>query len=62
MQDFENESAYYSANWALSHKDTVLLLCTPEYRHISSTLVREIQASSGNLATFVPLEVVNSLP
>lgn len=60
-QDFEIEANYFSANWALAHKDTILLPCKPEYQHISSTLIREIHAFKGNLAAFVPSIVIESL-
>jgi len=42
-----------------SSLETVILFTSPEYAHISSTVVREIIANDGDVSSFVPAEVLN---
>ena len=52
--DFEYESSMAQMNKMLFQPlETVLLPATPEYQHISSTLVREVVLSGGDVAPFV---------
>jgi pantetheine-phosphate adenylyltransferase len=61
VKDFDTEYPLFVANQELCHIDTVFLLCAPRYRHISSSLVREIYRMNGPLESFVPKEVVDGL-
>jgi len=59
--DFEEEYALYIANKEISELDTVFLLCDPRYRHISSSLVREIHQFKGPINHLVPSAVCQEL-
>lgn len=52
--DFEYESQMASANREMTGVETVLLIASPQYSHISSTLIREIAANGRRLEGFVP--------
>lgn len=54
INDFESEYAMNIANRQMSGLDTVFLLSSPECRHISSTIVREIAKFGGDVNSFVP--------
>lgn len=57
--DFEFERNIAQLNLALAPKvETILLICRPQYSHISSTIVREIITHKGNVETFVPPSVL----
>lgn len=60
-QDFESEYAISTANREMSGIDTLFFLSKAEYRHISSSLVREIYKFQGDLSPFVPEEVLQFL-
>lgn len=61
IDDFEREFAMSIANFELSGIDTVLLLSRPNFRHISSSLVREIHKFKGKIDHLVPIEINNYL-
>ena len=54
VQDFEYERNIAEANKQLSGIETVLLYTRPEYAHISSTLVRDLQTHGKDISTFIP--------
>lgn len=57
--DFEFERNIAQLNLALAPEiETILLICRPQYSHISSTIVREIITHKGNVETFVPPSVL----
>ena len=54
VQDFEYERNIAEANKQLSGIETVLLYTRPEYAHISSTLVRDLQSHGKDISAFIP--------
>ncbi|MGL4908916.1 MAG: pantetheine-phosphate adenylyltransferase [Bacteroidales bacterium] len=53
--DFAAEQAIANANRHLMPSlDTVILLATPQYDFVSSTIIREIQRNGGNASTLLP--------
>jgi pantetheine-phosphate adenylyltransferase len=53
--DFEYEKSIAEMNKKLNSEiETVLLFCAAEFNSISSTIVREIYKSGGNIEQFVP--------
>ena len=54
VQDFEYERNIAEANKQLSGIETVLLYTRPEYAHISSTLVRDLQTHGKDITAFIP--------
>ena len=61
IDDFESEYALSTANRDLSGIDTLFLMSKPEFRHISSSLVREIHHFNGKVDHLVPSAVKNFL-
>lgn len=60
--DFEYESDIAVTNQKLkSHIETVFLMTAPEYRHISSSAVREIGTHGGDLYGFVPETIIEDV-
>ena len=55
--DFEYEEQMAMANKALSGMETIFLMTTPAYAHISSSLTREIGQLGRRLHNFVPEEI-----
>lgn len=55
--DFEYEEQMAVANHVMSGIETVFLLTSPKYSHISSTLVREIGSLGHRLHGFIPAEI-----
>ena len=53
-QDFEYERNIAEANKQLSGIETVLLYTSPEYAHISSSLVRELHSYGKDVSAFLP--------
>lgn len=60
VHDFEYELSIAQMNRDLSSNkiETVFLPASPEYAHISSTIVREIASQGGDTSLFVPDGVV----
>lgn len=54
VQDFEYERNIAEANRQLCGIDTVLLYTRPEYAHISSSLVRELQSYGKDITPYIP--------
>jgi pantetheine-phosphate adenylyltransferase len=54
VQDFEYERQIADANKQLSGIDTVLLYTRPEYAHISSSLLRELQSYNKDITDYLP--------
>jgi pantetheine-phosphate adenylyltransferase len=52
--DFEYERNIAEANRQLSGIETVLLYTSPEYGHISSTLVRDLHAHGRDITNYLP--------
>lgn len=53
--DFEYEKAIAQLNSSLDQKlETVFLITSPGFSHISSSIVREILSNGGNAAQFLP--------
>lgn len=52
--DFEYERSIAEANRQLSGIETVLLYTSPEYGHISSTLVRDLHAHGKDITNYLP--------
>ena len=60
--DYSYESQMAVTNRILNKKvDSLFLVASPDYNHISSTLVRDIASHQGDLSKFVPDYVVKAL-
>lgn len=60
--DFDYEKTISQLNSIVGKDlDTVFLIATPQYSHISSTIVREIIKGKGDASPFLPAEVVPDL-
>lgn len=58
--DFEYESTIAQMTKSLdSSLETTILFTSPQYAHISSTVVREIMANGGDVSAFVPAVVLS---
>ncbi|MCV9385880.1 pantetheine-phosphate adenylyltransferase [Reichenbachiella ulvae] len=56
--DFEYENSIAQVNRYLNDKlETVFLITSPEWAHISSTIIREVHKYDGDISPFVPYEV-----
>ena len=52
--DFNYEQTIAQANDKVNGVDSVFLICSPEYSHISSSIVRDIARNGGNISSLVP--------
>ncbi|TDI68632.1 MAG: pantetheine-phosphate adenylyltransferase [Bacteroidetes bacterium] len=52
--DFNYEQSIAQANDKVNGVDSVFLICSPEYSHISSSIVRDIARNGGNIESLVP--------
>lgn len=59
--DFEYESQMSSANNALTGVDTLFLVSSPAYSHLSATLIREIGRNGHRLHGFVPESIEETI-
>ena len=60
VADFEYESTIAQMTKSLdSSLETTILFTSPQYAHISSTVVREIMANDGDVSAFVPALVLS---
>ncbi|MBK7426967.1 MAG: pantetheine-phosphate adenylyltransferase [Saprospiraceae bacterium] len=60
--DFDYEKTISQLNSIVGKDlDTVFLISSPQYSHISSTIVREIIKGNGDASPFLPPEVVPNL-
>lgn len=56
--DFEYENSISQVNRYLNDKlETVFLITSPEYAHISSTIIREVHKYDGDISPFIPYEL-----
>jgi pantetheine-phosphate adenylyltransferase len=55
--DFDYEKTISQLNSALGNIETVFLISSPEYSHISSTIVREIILGNGDASSFIPPQI-----
>lgn len=56
--DFTYEQTIGQANAKVNGVDSIFLMCSPEYSHISSSIVRDIARNKGDFSTMVPHEVL----
>jgi len=60
--DFDYEKTISQLNFIVGDGlETVFLISSPQFSHISSTIVREIIKGGGNPKPFIPIEVYNLL-
>ncbi|MCG8475476.1 MAG: pantetheine-phosphate adenylyltransferase [Cytophagales bacterium] len=53
--DFEYENSIAQVNKYLNQElETVFLITSPEYAHISSTIIREVHFYKGDISEFIP--------
>ncbi|MCH2491145.1 MAG: pantetheine-phosphate adenylyltransferase [Flavobacteriales bacterium] len=55
--DFTYEQTIAQANAKVNGVDSVFLVSSPEYSHISSSIVRDIARNGGNYSSIVPTSV-----
>lgn len=52
--DFTYEQSIAQANEKVNGVDSVFLICSPEYSHISSSIVRDIARNGGDFKSLIP--------
>jgi len=52
--DFNYEQTIAQANEKVNGVDSVFLICSPEFSHISSSIVRDIARNNGNYSSLIP--------
>lgn len=52
--DFNYEQTIAQANEKVNGVDSVFLICSPEYSHISSSIVRDIARNDGDFSSLIP--------
>ena len=57
--DFNYEQTIGQANAKVNGVDSVFLMCSPEYSHISSSIVRDIARNGGDYSELVPSGIFN---
>lgn len=56
--DFEYENSIAQINKYLNEKlETVFLITSPEFAHISSTIIREVHKYGGDISNFIPFKL-----
>lgn len=55
--DFDYEKTISQLNFIVGKMETVFLISSPEFSHISSTIVREIIKGKGDISQLVPEEI-----
>ncbi|MDP4679396.1 MAG: pantetheine-phosphate adenylyltransferase [Cyclobacteriaceae bacterium] len=56
--DFEYENSISQVNRYINvNLETVFLITSPEYAHISSTIIREVHKYGGDITPFLPFEL-----
>ena len=56
--DFEYENSISQVNRYLNEDlETVFLITSPEFAHISSTIIREVHKYEGDISPFIPYEL-----
>lgn len=62
MTDFEYELQQADLNYKLdSSLESIFVMSSPQYGYLSSSVVRQIAAMGGNVADFVPSNVLEAL-
>jgi len=54
--DFNYEQTIAQANHKVNGVDSVFVICSPEYSHISSSIVRDIARNGGNIKNLIPTD------
>lgn len=54
--DFNYEQTIAQANHKVNGVDSVFIISSPEYSHISSSIVRDIARNGGNIESLVPVK------
>ena len=52
--DFTYEQTIAQANQKVNGVDSIFLICSPEYSHISSSIVRDIARNGGDFSSLIP--------
>lgn len=52
--DFTYEQTIAQANEKVNGVDSVFLICSPEFSHISSSIVRDIARNNGDFSSLIP--------
>lgn len=52
--DFNYEQTIAQANAKVNGVDSVFMVCSPEFSHISSSIVRDIARNGGNIDSLIP--------
>ncbi len=52
--DFNYEQTIAQANEKVNGVDSIFLICSPEFSHISSSIVRDIARNGGDFASLIP--------
>ena len=60
--DFNYEQTIAQANHKVNGVDSVFIICSPEYSHISSSIVQDILRNGGDIESLVPAKAAVSLP
>lgn len=55
--DFDYEYQMASTNYQMTGIETIFMASSPQYAHLSSTLIRQIASCKGRLEEFVPAAV-----
>ena len=56
--DFEYENSIAQINRYLNEGlETIFLITSPEFAHISSTIIREVHKYGGDISTFIPFDL-----
>ncbi|MEM7086084.1 MAG: pantetheine-phosphate adenylyltransferase [Bacteroidota bacterium] len=59
--DFNYEQTIAQANQKVNGVDSIFIICSPEYSHISSSIVRDIARNRGDITGLVPLKAAISI-
>ncbi len=59
--DFNYEQTIAQANHKVNGVDSIFLICSPEYSHISSSIVRDIARNGGDINSLLPMKAGISL-
>jgi len=60
--DFNYEQTIAQANHKVNGVDSVFIICSPEYSHISSSIVRDIARNGGDIKSLVPTDAGIVMP
>ncbi|MEN8250962.1 MAG: pantetheine-phosphate adenylyltransferase [Bacteroidota bacterium] len=60
--DFEYENSIAQVNMHLAEKlETIFLITSPKYAHISSTIIREVHQYGGDVSKLIPYKLDNGV-